>query len=132
MTVPNDVNVYLPPVIQIPSALTILAISQTNPAVITVSANADQMNTYIPNMVIKCTVPFTFGMWQMGGLSPTILAVTGQQITVNVDATLFDAFTTPPAGSFGPATIAPSGSMNLQYDNTTGQVPFQSLNNVGN
>jgi hypothetical protein len=132
MTVPNANNVYLPPVIQIPSALTILSISQANPAVVTVQANSDQMNTYIQGQKIKFTVPFTYGMWQIDGKTPIILAINGQQLTIAINTINFDAFTTPPAGSFGPATIAPFGSQNLQFSNSTNQVPFQSFNNVGN
>lgn len=131
-TVPNNSNTYLPPTIQIPSALSILAITQANPAVVTVNASSNQMNTYIPGQVIKFTVPFTWGMWQIDGKSLTILAVNGQQLTVNVNTINFDAFVTPPQGSFGPATIAPSGSMNLQFSNSTNQIGFQSANNTGN
>ncbi len=90
------------------------------------------MNTYIAGQKILMTVPVTFGMWQMNGLTPQILAINGQQLTVNVNSINFDAFTIPSQGSFGPATIAPSGSQNLQFSNNTLQVPFQSLNNTGN
>ncbi len=130
MTVPNNANTYLPPVIAIPSALEITAISQANPMVITTSANTDQSNTYIAGQNIKLTVPVTWGMWQSNGLTSNIVSVNSNQISVNIDSTNFDAFSNPNDGTI--ATLAPSGSKNLQYNNFTNQVPYQSLNNIGN
>jgi hypothetical protein len=132
MSIPNNVNYYLQPVIAIPSALTITGITQANPMVITVSSNSDQMNTYIPGQKIKLNVPVTYGMIQANGLTPQILMVNGQQIAVNVNSLNFDPFVIPPTGSLGPATIAPFGSQNLQFSNITNQIAFQSLNNTGN
>lgn len=100
--------------------------------VLTVSAMpANQVNTYIAGMLIKLTIPVNYGMWQANGLKPTITAVSGNNISVNVDSTQFDPFVVPPSGE-QPASLAPTGSRNLQYGNTTNQVGFQSLNNVGN
>jgi hypothetical protein len=131
MTVPNNANVYLPPVVAIPSALEILAISKTNPMVITVTNDSDQANSYIPGQVVKINIPYNWGMWQANGKFGQITSVNGNQIGVNINALFFDAFVFRTDGS-GPATIAPSGSKNLQFSNLTNQVPFQSLNNVGN
>jgi hypothetical protein len=132
MTVPNNANTYLPGVIAIPSTLEITAITQTNPVVITVSADSEQTNTYIPGQNIKFLVPVTYGMWQINGKVAQITAVNGQEFTVNINGSQFDPFVIPAPGSLGPATIAPFGSQNLQFSNTTNQVPFQSLNNIGN
>lgn len=132
MTFTLTSNVYLPPVIQIPSSLEITAISNSNPMVITVSAMpANQVNTYIPGMLIKLTIPVNYGMWQAQGLKPQITAVTGNNLTVNVDSSQFDPFVVPPSGE-QPASLAPSGSRNLAYSNSTSQIGFQSLNNIGN
>lgn len=131
LNVPNNANQYLPPVIAIPSALEITGISNTNPMVVTVEANTDQMNTYIPGQKVKLTVPVTFGMWQANGLIPTITAVGINTLTLNVNAMGFDAFIIPVSTNMI-ATLAPSGSSNLQFSNTTFQVPFQSLDNIGN
>jgi len=129
--VPNDANTYLSPVVQIPSALEITDISKSNPMVISTSANSDQMDTYIAGQQIKLTVPANYGMFQANGLNALITEVNGSDITVNVDSTLFDTFVIPSTYISG-ASLAPSGSRNLQFNNTTNQVPFQSLNNRGN
>lgn len=129
---PNAQNTYLPPVIQIPSALEITNISQTNPMVITLSANSDQMNTYIPGQKIKLTVPITFGMFQANNQIGQILSINGTQMSVSINAVNYDPFIIPAPGNLGPATIAPNGSTNLQFSNSTRQISFQSLNNRGN
>jgi hypothetical protein len=132
MTVPNNANTYLPPVIQIPSALEITAISNSNPMIITTSMNSDQVNTYIPGQKVKLTVPVTFGMWQANNQIAQIIAVNGNELTLNINSINFDPFTIPPPGSLGPASIAPFGSQNLQFSNTTNLIGFQSANNIGN
>ena len=131
MIVPNNANTYLPPVIAIPSALEITDITNSNPMVVTVNANSDQVNTYIPDQVVKLTVPPSYGMIQANGLSGVIIAVTSTTLSLNIDSTQFDSFTMP-SDSQQPASLAPSGSKNLSYNNSTNQVAFQSLNNIGN
>ena len=126
-------NQYLPGVIQIPSSLTITAITHTNPMVVTISVNpVNEANTYIVGQQVKLNVPVTYQMIQANGLSGTITAVSGSNLTLNINASAFDPFVIPPAGTQQPATLAPNGSRNLEYDNTTGKVPFQSLNNINN
>lgn len=127
-------NNYLPPVIQIPSSLNITAITQASPMVISVAIGnaATEANTYIVGMAIKLFVPQTYGMYQANNLVGTITAINGQNFTLNIDSSLFDAFVAPSGNVLQPATIAPAGSRNLQYNNFTGDVPFQSLNNIGN
>jgi len=131
MTVANDANVYLPPVVAIPSALEITNITQSNPMVVTVSANTDQSDTYIAGQTVKLTVPVTYKMWQANGLTATIISVTSTTLTLNVNSLGFDAFTIPSNTDLIPS-LSPSGSRNLEYSNLTNQVPFQSLNNIGN
>jgi hypothetical protein len=130
MIVPNNSNAYLPPVIQIPSALEITAISQSYPVVVTANANSDQMNAYIAGQNVILTVPITWGMFQVNKRLATILSINGNQLSLNIDSSQFDPFSDPDDGTI--ATLAPSGSTNLQYNNSTAQVAFQSLNNIGN
>ena len=127
-------NNYLPPVIQIPSSLLITAITQSLPMVITVAIGnpASEANTYIPGMNVRLQVPITYGMYQANNLVGTITAITGSNFTLNIDSSQFDAFVVPSGNVEQPATIAPFGSRNLQFSNQTNQVPFQSLNNIGN
>lgn len=127
-------NQYLPGVVTIPSSLLITAATQSSPMVITVAVNssASEANTYIVGMAIRLQVPQTYGMFQANNLIGTIVAINGSQFTLNINSSQFDAFVPPSGNVLQPATIAPFGSRNLQYDNTTGDVPFQSLNNIGN
>ncbi len=90
---------------------------------------SDQYNSYQVNQVVILTVPVTFGMWQANGLRAIISAVDEDVLSVCIDSTLFDAFLDPENGQI--ATLAPSGSRNLQYNNNT-NVAFKSLNNRGN
>lgn len=125
--VPNNSNVYLPPVIQIPSALEITAITQANPMVITTSANTDQINNYIVGQLVRLTVPQTYGMYQANGLIGQITLVNGSNFTLNIDSSGFDPFVVPSGNVQQPASLAPSGSRNLLTP-----TPFQSYNNIGN
>ena len=129
---PNVNNPYLSPVIQIPSALSITAISQSNPMVVTTSANSDQTNTYIPGQTVKLNVPKAYGMWQANGLTGTIIAINGNQLSLNINSARYDPFVIPSGSAAIGASLGPSGSRNLQYNNNTNQVGFQSLNNQGN
>ncbi len=132
MTVPNNANTYLPPTIAIPSALEISNITRSYPMVVTVTANSDQVNTYHERQVVKLFVPMPFKMFQANGLQGQILSVDDDEITLDIDSTHFDTFVVPSEQVFQPASLSPAGSRNLQYDNTSRQIPFQSLNNVGN
>ena len=93
---------------------------------------ASEANTYIPGMAIKLTVPITYGMFQANGLVGTITAVNGLVFTLNIDSSLFDPFVAPTGNTEQPSSFAPNGSRNLEYNNLTSDVPFQSLNNIGN
>lgn len=127
-------NQYLPPVIQIPSSLLITNITQSAPMVISVAIGnpSTEANTYIVGMAVRLFVPKTYGMYQANGLVGTITAISGLNFTLNLDSSLFDPFVIPSGNVEQPATIAPNGSRNLEYNNQTDQVPFQSLNNIGN
>jgi hypothetical protein len=133
MSVPNNANTYLPGVICIPSALQITAIAQTNPMLITYIVNPSVASfSYQQGQVVKLNVPKSYGMFQANGLMARIVSTSTSTISVNVDATRFDPFVIPSSGAEQPASFAPAGSQNLQYNNSTNTVPFQSLNNIGN
>ena len=129
MSYPNNSNQYLPAVIAIPSALEITAISLSAPMVISTTMNSDQVNTYIPGQLIKLLIPNSFGMWQANNKIATVTAVSGSNITVNIDSSQFDAFVVPAITAEQPASLASSGSRNLQYNNFTNQVAFQNSTN---
>ncbi len=129
-------NQYLPGVNTIPNSLRITDITKSMPMVITTTlvntAPNPRANTYKVGMNLKLYVPRTYGMYQANGLIGTILAITGNIFTVNLYSPLFDTFTVPLTIVEAPASISPFGSKNLEYDNSTKLVPFQSLNNIGN
>ena len=81
---------------------------------------------------MRLTVPKTWGMFQANGLMGKIMAVDSSTMTLNIDSTYFDTFVDGSSTSETPASLAPAGSQNLEYNNLTNQVPFQSLNNIGN
>jgi hypothetical protein len=127
-------NQYLKPVIAIPSSLVITAITQSAPMMITVSVanTSTEANTYIVGMAVRLQVPQTYKMYQANNLVGTITAISGSNFTLNLDSSKFDAFVVPSGNVIQPATIAPFGSRNYQYNNNSANVPFQSLNNQGN
>jgi hypothetical protein len=134
MTVVNSANTYLPGTIAIPSSMVISGITNSYPMVVTAVLNTTtEANTYIPGMLIKLFVPYAYGMYQANGLQGQILTVSGLDFTVDIDSRLFDVFVTPPSTTMiQPPSLSPAGSRNLQYDNTTNLVAFQSLNDQGN
>ena len=128
----NNANAYLAPTIQIPSSLEIVAITRAKPAVLTIVVNTVlQANTYQEGQQVRLTIPYGYGMQQANGRTVKILSVSGSDITVDMDSTQFDAFSVPASGQ-KPASLAPAGSRNLQFSNTSGNDPFQSLNDTGN
>jgi len=129
-------NQYLPGVNTIPNSLVITAITQAMPMVVTTTlvntAPNPRVNTYSLYMNVKLYVPQTYGMYQANGLVGTITGISGNVFTLSLDSSQFDAFSIPSSQVGSPASLSPFGSRNLQYDNSTSDVPFQSLNNIGN
>lgn len=129
-------NQYLPGVNTIPNSLVITGITKTGPMVVTTTlvntAPNPRVNTYQIGMNVRLYVPRTYGMYQANGLVGTILALSGNVFTLNLDSTLFDTFTVPMTLVETPASLSPYGSRNLEFNNSTNEVPFQSLNNIGN
>lgn len=126
-------NQYLPGVITIPSSLLITDITRSYPMVVTISVNAvTASNTYIPGQLVKLVVPNPYGMFQADGLIGQITIVAGSTLSLDIDSRGFDAFVIPAVTAERPANLSPAGSRNLQFNNETDQIPFQSLNNIGN
>ncbi len=126
-------NTYLPGVVFIPSSLVMTAITQETQAVITCVVNSvTESNNYIPGMLVRLFIPSSYGMQQAANATVQIVSVNGLSFTVNMNSIGFDPFAVPASGYPQPASMAPAGSQNLQYDNTTNQVAFQPLNNQGN
>lgn len=126
-------NTYLPGTIVTPSSLLITAITQAYPMAITASVNSvTASNSYFPGQLIRLIIPPAYGMQQADGLTGKILAINGLVFSVDIDSTLFDAFSVPSGNVTKPASFSPAGSRNLEFNNSTNNVPFKSLNNVGN
>ncbi len=124
-------NQYLPGVITIPSSLLITGMTRACPMTITFTVPSTSSNTYQVGQLVKLFVPRTWGMYQADGLIGKILTVGATTMTVNIDSTQFDTFVDGSSSAETPASLAPFGSSNVQYDNTT-NVAFKSLNNIGN
>jgi hypothetical protein len=90
-----------------------------------------RVNTYQIGMNARLYVPKPFGMYQANGLVGTIIAVNGNDLTLALDSSLFDAFSVPVTIVESPASIAPAGSRNVEYGNST-NIAFHNLNNIGN
>jgi len=119
-------NVYLPPSPVTPPFLLITNITQSPKAVVTVSI----ANTYVIGQLCYFSVPFTYGMFQMDGLTGKILDIVGLNFYTNIDSSQFDAFVLPSAGKEKPASLCSAGSRNI-YNFTN--VPFHSVDgSVGN
>jgi hypothetical protein len=124
-------NIFLPPSPVVPGMLLISAITNSNPMIVTIVDSI--YNTYVVGQLVCLTVPPKYGMFQANELTAKIIAISGDNFSLNVNSTNFDAFATPavtipPASQ--PASIAPAGSKNI-YETTL--EPFQSLNgNQGN
>ena len=119
-------NAFLPPSPVSPMALNITAITNAHQMVITVSGQLP-VSVYIPGQLIYLSIPFSYRMYQANGLTAQILAVNGNQFTVNVDSTQFDPFIVPAIIFEQPAMLAPAGARNT-YNFTT--MPFHALNGM--
>ncbi len=91
-----------------------------------------ESNSYIVGQVVKLMIPRSYGMFQADNLQGQILAINGLDFSLDIDSRQFDVFSIPSGNTEQPASFSPSGSRNLQFNNSTNSVPFQSLNNRGN
>jgi hypothetical protein len=121
-------NIYLPPSPVTPMSLLIASISNSFPAIVTVS----MPNNYVAQQLIYFSVPSDYGMEQINAKTAEIISVdpTNLIFTVAIDTTVFDPFVIPTTSKQVPASLAPAGSRNLY---NTQQVPFRSVNGqIGN
>lgn len=125
-------NEYLPGVITTPSQLIITGISQSSPMIVNFTVPQASFNSYHIGQLVKLRIPRPWGMMQADGLTGKILSLGINIMMLNIDSSHFDAFVTPIGNVEAPASLSPAGSQNLEFDNTTNRVPFQSLNNRGN
>jgi len=101
--------------------------------VVTVTVNpVTESNSYISGQLVRLNIPYSYGMFQANGLTGKIITVNGSDLSLDINSTQFDLFVVPGSTEEAPASLAPSGSRNLQFNNNTDLVPFQSLNNIGN
>lgn len=105
-----------------PEFLYITEVTQATQAVVRTSV--DPTNHYVVGMKIHFSVPGSFGMSQLNGLTGKILAVSSANytVTVDIDTTAFTAFAFP-ASTSSPtaqlfATYAPAGA-STQFDPVT-------------
>ena len=106
-----------------PQFLFVTNVSQATQAVVTFSV--DPSVYYVVGMKLRFSIPSSFGMSQLNGLTGKIVAVdsANYQLTVDIDSSAFTAFAFP-ASSSSPtaqlfATAAPAGA-STQYDPVTG------------
>jgi hypothetical protein len=105
-----------------PEYLFITEITQATQAVVRTSV--DPTDHYVVGMKIRFSIPYSFGMTQMNGLTGKIVAVSSANytMTVDIDSTAFTAFAFP-ASTASPtaqlfATLAPAGA-STQFDPVT-------------
>lgn len=105
-----------------PEFLYITEITQATQAVVRTSVDPTQH--YVVGMKIHFSVPYTFGMTQINGLTGKILAVSAANytVTVDIDTSAFTAFAFPASTATPTATLfstyAPAGA-STQYDFVT-------------
>ena len=132
MSVPNNANTFLPPSPVAPKFLVVTDITNAVNAVVTVST----ANNYFAGQLFYFSVPATYGMSQINGLTGQILSVDNSNLifTTDVNTTQFDIFAAPSPFQEQPATVSCAGSRNLTLNNDNSiNVPFHSIDgNIGN
>lgn len=104
-----------------PEYLYVTEITQASSAVVRTSV--DPTNYYVVGMKVKFSVPSSFGMYEIDGLTGTITSLSSANYTMTVDinSTSFTAFAFPassPTNTQRFAIVAPAGAK-TQYDPTT-------------
>jgi len=69
----------------------IAAVTQSNPTEVTTTF----AHGYISGTIVRLDIPPACGMQQMNGLTGTILVTGTTTFDINIDSTLFDAFSIP-------------------------------------
>lgn len=125
-----NANTYLPGVVTIAGYLLISNMTKATYMVVTI-VDSNQ-NTYITGQLVYLSVPNSYGMYQANGLTGKILAINGLDFTLDINSTQFNPYITPSVTQERPASLAPAGSRNIEFSNSTNRLAFQSLNNTGN
>ena len=104
-----------------PEYLYVTEITKAGSAVVRTSV--DPTNYYVVGMKVRFSVPSSFGMSEIDGLTGTITALSAANytMTVDIDSTSFTTFAFPastPTNTQRFATVAPAGAK-TQYDPTT-------------
>lgn len=105
-----------------PQFLYVTEITKATQAVVRTSVDPTQH--YVVGMKMRFSVPYSFGMTQMDGLTGKIVAVSAANytVTVDIDSTAFTTFAFP-ASTLSPraplfATVAPAGA-STQFNSVT-------------
>jgi hypothetical protein len=75
-----------------PAVRIITAITQSSPVVVTTSFD----HGYGIGLIVRLRIPPYFGMQQANKLQGTVIAVTSDTLTLDIDTTNFDPFVLPP------------------------------------
>ena len=81
-------------------------------------------HAFVPGNTVLLLVPFVWGMYQANGLVVTILSVTFDTITVDLDSSSFNLFSTP-GTSPDMAQVVPNGDVNQGFLSPGGVEPKQ-------
>ena len=97
------------PVFQ-PAMRLLVSITQSYPAVITVTPN----HLYKTGLIVRFDIPFVNGMQQLNQQTATIVVTGNTTFTVPIDTTHFDAFVAPgtPTANNTTACVTPVGEDN--------------------
>ncbi len=105
-----------------PEFLYVTEITQATQAVVRTSV--DPTNYYVTGMKLHFSIPSSFGMTQINGLTGTIVAMSSANytMTVDIDSSAFTAFAFPTSASSPTsalfATVAPAGASTTQNQST--------------
>ena len=98
----------------IPFKCEITSITKADNAVVTTAVD----HGFIVGNTVAFSIPKEYGMRQLNAVKPTVLAVTNDTVTLDVNTTLFDGFvipTVPALQVLDPPLILPYGDYNTGY-----------------
>lgn len=110
-----------------PKFLYVTAVSQANPAVVTVST----AHNYVVGQRVKFNIPSSFGMQELNQKKVTITAVGAYTLTLDLNSSAFSAFAFPLAAlSPNAALFAVAASSGQRNSYNIDEVPYRSGQNV--
>jgi len=79
-------------------------------------------NNFVLGQLVRILIPFTYGTRQLNEQTGYVIALSSNQVTVNINSTKYDPFIANPA--YGPTLpqILPIGDVNSGAINTTGRI----------